>query len=68
MQTIRMKAATRVVFILLANDPLVTYPQLTCVLSGSFREQLHANVQADAGEVLLHVLNELRDEATRDKV
>ena len=38
------------------------------MLSGSCREQLHANVQADAGEVLLHVLNELRDEATRDKV
>ena len=38
------------------------------MLSGSFRKQLHTNVQADAGEVLLHVLNELRDEARRDQV
>ena len=43
-------------------------PTRVCVISGSIREQLHANVQADAGEVLLHMLNELRDEATRDEV
>ena len=37
-------------------------------LSGAFREQRSANVQKDAGEVLLCFLDDLEQESTRDEV